>query len=32
MGSVDYGLAITLQVGEIFVADLDQVNGLYTLT
>lgn len=32
VGFVDYGLAVTLQVGEIFVADLDQVAGLYTLT
>jgi hypothetical protein len=32
IGYVDYGLAITLQIGEIFIADLDQVAGLFTLT
>lgn len=32
IGWYDYGSALTLQIGETFTADIDQTNGIFTIT
>ena len=32
VGYYDYGVAVTLAVGDTFIDDLDQVNGIFTIT